>query len=338
MDYSNLLDYILHLRQKSDSHKLIIFVGAGVSKNVPGMLDWQELIQKMADAINYSRCYNCRRQTKNCEKNCNFKNAYSTDEYLKIPQYVFNANKDKYFSILSENIPSINCDAPLSSAIFDLNPVHIITTNYDKLLESSSNPLRNTFDVIINDRQLLNSTKTHYIIKMHGDIEHPETIVLKEDDYLAYSREHVLIEMFVKALLADHSILFLGYSMNDYNVKLIAKAAVFLHFAADALIETVRHPAIIIGKQALHYAMNRSLQIAIRTEIASVRFFRNINILARHRLMALGTEQLSAMAVRAVKNLLAQCTDLEMITAAAAANLPARRFLHIFAQVEHLVA
>ena len=84
MDYSNLLDYILHLRQKSDSHKLIIFVGAGVSKNVPGMLDWQELIQKMADAINYSRCYNCRRQTKNCEKNCNFKNAYSTDEYLKM--------------------------------------------------------------------------------------------------------------------------------------------------------------------------------------------------------------------------------------------------------------
>ncbi len=147
MDYSNLLDYILHLRQKSDSHKLIIFVGAGVSKNVPGMLDWQELIQKMADAINYSRCYNCRRQTKNCEKTCNFKNAYSTDEYLKIPQYVFNANKDKYFSILSENIPSINCDAPLSSAIFDLNPVHIITTNYDKLLESSTNPLRNTFDV-----------------------------------------------------------------------------------------------------------------------------------------------------------------------------------------------
>lgn len=122
------------------------------------------------------------------------------------------------------------------------------------------------------------------------------------------------------------------------EASVIAKAAVFLHFAADALIETVRHPAIIIGKQALHYAMNRSLQIAIRAEIASARFFQNINILARHRLMALGTEQLSAMAVRAVKNLLAQCTDLEMITAAAAANLPARRFLHIFAQVEHLVA
>lgn len=245
MDYSNLLDYILHLRQKSDSHKLIIFVGAGVSKNVPGMLDWQELIQKMADAINYSRCYNCRRQTKNCEKNCNFKNAYSTDEYLKIPQYVFNANKDKYFSILSENIPSINCDVPLSSTIFDLNPVHIITTNYDKLLESSSNPLRNTFDVIINDRQLLNSTKTHYIIKMHGDIEHPETIVLKEDDYLAYSREHVLIEMFVKALLADHSILFLGYSMNDYNVKLIVNWLSYIK-AQNAVIEETARIGYII--------------------------------------------------------------------------------------------
>ena len=74
------------------------------------------------------------------------------------------------------------------------------------------------------------------------------------------------------------------------ETALIIESAVFLHFTADGLIETVGHPAIIIGKQALHHAMNRSLQIAIRAEIASVRFFRNTNILARHRLIALGTE------------------------------------------------
>ena len=63
--------------------------------------------------------------------------------------------------------------------------------------------------------------KSKYIIKMHGDVLHPETIVLKEKDYLDYSQNHVLIELFVKALLADHTILFLGYSLNDYNIKLI---------------------------------------------------------------------------------------------------------------------
>ena len=68
---------------------------------------------------------------------------------------------------------------------------------------------------------MLNADKSKYIIKMHGDVLRPETIVLKEQDYLEYSQKHVLIELFVKSLLADHTILFLGYSLNDYNVKLI---------------------------------------------------------------------------------------------------------------------
>lgn len=88
MDRKKLLEYISHLRKKSDSHKLIVFVGAGVSKNVPGMPSWNELIQKMADSIGYSRCSMCSMREDGCENCCKFKNAYSNDEYLKIPQYV----------------------------------------------------------------------------------------------------------------------------------------------------------------------------------------------------------------------------------------------------------
>ena len=40
--------------------------------------------------------------------------------------------------VLTESISTMVVDAPLSSAIFDINPVHIITTNYDQLLESSN--------------------------------------------------------------------------------------------------------------------------------------------------------------------------------------------------------
>ena len=46
MDNRQLLQYIEMLRQKSDTNKLIVFVGAGVSKNVEGMPDWYELIKK----------------------------------------------------------------------------------------------------------------------------------------------------------------------------------------------------------------------------------------------------------------------------------------------------
>lgn len=223
MSNRELLDTIEMLRGKIDAGKLIIFVGAGVSKNVTGMPDWYQLVKAMADKIGYSRCTSCRNKTDNCTKDCKFQDAYTQDEYLKIPQYVYNADPDLYDQLLKENISDAEYDVPLSNVIFSLNPAHIITTNFDKLIESSSHPARANYEVIIRDSDLLKATKRKYIIKMHGDIapENRKDIVLKESDFLEFSQRHVLIELFVKALLADHTILFLGYSMNDYNIKLI---------------------------------------------------------------------------------------------------------------------
>lgn len=68
---------------------------------------------------------------------------------------------------------------------------------------------------------MLNADKGKYIIKMHGDLSDASSIVLKEQDYLDYSQKHVLIELFIKSLLTDHIVLFLGYSLNDYNIKLM---------------------------------------------------------------------------------------------------------------------
>ena len=222
MEGKELLNYIRLLREKSNANKLIIFVGAGVSRNVEGMPSWNDLIKKMADSIGYSRCKMCKDKDKNCKKTCKFKETYSTDEYLKIPQYVYNKNKKLYKQVLLDNIQhDESIDAPLSNAIVDLVPAHIITTNYDKLIENCKNIQCDNYEVIIHDKDLLRSQKNRYIIKMHGDISEADTIVLKEADYLEYSQNHVLMEMFVKSLLADHTILFLGYSMNDYNIKLM---------------------------------------------------------------------------------------------------------------------
>ena len=43
--------------------------------------------------------------------------------------------------------------------------------------------------------------------------------MFKEDDYLHYSETHRLMETFLKSLLIDHVFLFVGYSLNDYNLK-----------------------------------------------------------------------------------------------------------------------
>lgn len=68
---------------------------------------------------------------------------------------------------------------------------------------------------------MLGEYGSHYIIKMHGDVDEVEHIVLKEDDYLNYSQNHILIETYIKSLLIDKTFLFIGYSLNDNNLRLI---------------------------------------------------------------------------------------------------------------------
>ena len=195
MSNNELLNYISMFREKAEQGKLVIFVGAGVSCNVDGMPSWNTLIQNMAKAINYSRCSSCRHKAEKCKSTCFLKDDFSTDEFLKIPQYVFNKNQELYDRVLAESISAVTADAPLSSAILDINPAHIITTNYDQLLESSKNIFCDQYQVIVYDKDLLNADKGKYIIKMHGDISESSSIVLKEQDYLDYSQKHVLMRI-----------------------------------------------------------------------------------------------------------------------------------------------
>lgn len=230
-DDKDLKNYTDKLRKVAKLNKLVIFIGSGVSKNVPDMPSWSNLISKMAESIGYSRCDTCKKKD-NCKdkdlvntnqtNKCELLYDYSSDELMKIPQFVYNINPDTYESIIKEQISDrLIPEFPITQKIFEINPTHIITTNYDRIIESSSCEHRNQYDVVISDKDLLNSEKSKYIIKMHGDILQPQTIVLKEKDYLEYSQEHVVIELFIKALLTDHTFLFLGYSLTDYNVKQI---------------------------------------------------------------------------------------------------------------------
>lgn len=264
MTKRELLETIYLLREKAELNKLVVFVGAGVSRNVPGMLSWSELVTEMAKAIGYSKCASCSHRKKckenckncaekdRCAQKCLLSNDYSPDDYLKIPQYVFNKKPKTYKEVLNKSISDKSIpNAPLSDIIFNLNPAHIITTNYDKLLESSSNEYRRQYEVVITDKDLLETTKSKYIIKMHGDILMPDTIVLKEQDYLEYSQKHVLIELFIKALLADHTILFLGYSLNDYNVKLIISWINFLRSQNKAITKHKKIGYIVLDEKGL---------------------------------------------------------------------------------------
>ena len=104
MNQRELLDIINIVRDKADNGKLVVFVGAGVSMNVEGMPSWHSLVKAMADAIHYSKCDDCKHRNDGCEENCRLREEYSNDEFLKIPQYVYNQDPNLYNQILEDQI------------------------------------------------------------------------------------------------------------------------------------------------------------------------------------------------------------------------------------------
>ncbi len=181
--------------------KLVVFVGAGVSKN-SGLPTWGQLVQAFAERIGYT-----------------MEGRLATEEYIRIPQYYYcldeSPGHEAYYSLIKAMIPEDIKPNLLNQIIVSLRPKHIVTTNFDTLMDQ----VAKGYQVIREDRDLLTGISPHYLLKLHGDIRQPAKLVFKEDDYLHYSETHRLMETFLKSLLIDHVFLFVGYSLNDYNLK-----------------------------------------------------------------------------------------------------------------------
>lgn len=213
---------IEHIQKAQENNRLVIFVGAGVSKN-SNLPSWYELIERIAEKIGYNKyassCEDCSKTS------CKAKKVFTQDEFLRIPEYFYagfdTEHVTEYYQFIQNALKSDNGSNPIDNEIFKVLPHHIITTNYDQLLEKSDELNTQLYAVVSKDSDLLSKSSDRYIIKMHGDIEHPDTIILKESDYIDYEQNHPLISTFIRSLLINHTFVFLGYSLNDYNLKLI---------------------------------------------------------------------------------------------------------------------
>lgn len=189
------------IKNANDNNKLTIFVGAGVSKssNLP---DWTELIKNIKKELGINEKEN---------------------DYLKIAQlYYLSCGDVVYYQNIKEYFPETIEPTIIQKLIFDLKPANIITTNWDNLLEKTAQDNGFIYDVISKDEHLVQSKLQNHIIKMHGDFR-DNNIVFKEDDYINYKNNFPLIENYVKSILSTNSILFVGYSYSDINLKQITK-------------------------------------------------------------------------------------------------------------------
>ena len=190
--------------------KIAVFVGAGVSKlsNYPS---WTELVLSMAKRIGYEVLL----------RDQNGNECLSSNEYLKIPQIFYDDKGEKeYFKMVRRQLHIMKEPNDVHKIIMRLRPNHILTTNYDTLIEQAANRAGMAYSVINSDNKVATAPTRNYIVKVHGDFE-TNNFVLKESDYLDYETNFKLIDNLMKTIISTHLVIFIGYSLGDYNIKLI---------------------------------------------------------------------------------------------------------------------
>ena len=117
--------------------------------------------------------------------------------------------------------------------IKDLDSKIVVTTNFDKLYEELCHePEYITFDYT-DTRSIIGSIKApeNIIIKAHGSIDDTEKLIFTAKQYYQAQEQYPEFYHLMTALFLTHTVVFLGYSLNDPDINLLLQ---FLHNTANS--------------------------------------------------------------------------------------------------------
>ena len=188
------------IRKAMVENNLVLFVGAGTSLDA-GMPSWNNAVSQIASKLNIQP---------------------GSEDTLKVPQYYYNERGKKDYTELMRRIFKYKIhlqEQEIHHKIISFQADTIVTTNYDHLIEQACRAENEIRHVVSIDKELPYKHGKE-LIKMHGDFEH-DNFVLKEDDYLNFERNFRLIKNYIVSLAGTKTILFIGYSFSDPDVKQI---------------------------------------------------------------------------------------------------------------------
>jgi hypothetical protein len=126
--------------------------------------------------------------------------------------------------------------SPMLRALAELHFPLVITTNYDQLFEQALAATGKQPRVAVYTPNLEPTVdyrdptaESPIVFKIHGDIARPETIVITDEDYIQFvlrmsnKDPYDPVPLTLKYYLTGWTTLFVGYSLLDYNLRLLFK-------------------------------------------------------------------------------------------------------------------
>jgi len=127
----------------------------------------------------------------------------------------------------------------------------VCTTNFDFLLEAAYSGTRYCRPILDEDQLSVSAPKNAVtLLKLHGDVHHPNRMVATEEDYDAFLVNNPLLATYLASLLIGRTPLFIGYSFDDPDFRQIWQVL------GDRL-GRLRRPAFALVAEATHYDIAR---------------------------------------------------------------------------------
>jgi hypothetical protein len=190
--------------------RAVLFVGAGVSMAV-GLPSWQTLIDHLLDELKLDR-----------DVIEGMHDGYPMlAEYYRLKQGGIGPLRswlDRNWKVAVDQVAA----SQLHKLIVELDFPVIYTTNYDRNLETAFEIHGKPYAKISNAREIAGARQhvTH-IIKYHGDFDDDSSLVLTETDFLNRLSFDSPLDIRFRADALTRTILFIGYSMSDPNIRLL---------------------------------------------------------------------------------------------------------------------
>ncbi|MEL6629629.1 MAG: SIR2 family protein [Bacteroidota bacterium] len=201
----NIHDLIDAIKKRN----VILFVGGGVSMNL-GLPSWDRLIDRLAKDLGYD------------------KDVFRTyGDHLMLAEY-YKMNKGigplrSWMDRKWHNTDKVKIEeSRIHQLIVELDFPIIYTTNYDRWIEFAFDAYNKSYVKIadVSDIRRVQEGTTQ-IIKFHGDFDNDSSIVLTESSYFDRLDFEKPLDIKLRADVLGRSILFIGYSLSDINIRFL---------------------------------------------------------------------------------------------------------------------
>lgn len=196
--YSGLATDGQDLAHLAIDSRLVLFIGAGVSAGA-GLHTWKNLLAEVATRAGVDPGY------------LKLLEDHDLRDWATLIDRKMGPENDIRESV-ADVLVGVERYSLQHALLASLPSTEAVTTNFDQLFERASRVADRDLAVLPTHPQ---TSRTAWLLKLHGSVEEPPGMVLTRSDYLDMPRYHGALMGLVQGLLLTRHMLYVGYSLSD---------------------------------------------------------------------------------------------------------------------------